>query len=317
MITAPGKVLWIGSYSVVFGGISHVIAIDKRVRCEKYPSDKLIFETSYGTFYEKGNELIESVITVIKSELGEIPKLRIKLFNDKCFQIDNKKTGLGSSSASTVALTACLYEEITKKFDLDEIHKLSQKANFIRQKGIGSGFDIAAAVYGSIIYRRFSSLEKIDAFHEKLNLGNKYEMILGFTGRSSETTSLVKKFMEKQNDKKFSEYMKEIELENSTAIELLKLRKIDEASLHIKFARRYLNLLSKEVIGIELENERDKELMRLAEDSGALISLMPGAGGGDVIFALGEDLKKVIKAWEEKGLKIIRIREDEGLKIED
>ncbi|ARM76651.1 phosphomevalonate kinase [Acidianus manzaensis] len=318
MISAPGKVLWIGSYSVVFGGISHVIAIDKRVKCEKINSDKLVFETSYGTFYERGNELIESVLNVIRKELGEeIPKLKIRLINDPDFQINGKKTGLGSSSASTVALTACLYEEIKKKIDLDEIHKLAQKANFIRQKGIGSGFDIASAVYGSIIYRKFSNLEKMDAYHEKLNLGEKYEMVLGFTGRSSETTSLVREFMKKQNDKKFIEYMNEIEIENSTAIELLKLKKIDEASLHIKFARKYLNLLSKEVIGIELENEKDKELMRLAEDNGALVSLMPGAGGGDVIFALGEDLKKLIKVWEDKGLKIIPIKENEGLKVEN
>lgn len=316
MISAPGKVLWIGSYSVVFGGISHVIAVNKRVRCEKFPSNELYFETSYGNFRERGNELIESVLKVIKENLGEIPRLKIRLVNDEEFQIEGKKTGLGSSSAATVALTACLYEEIIGKIELDEVYKLAQKANYIRQKGIGSGFDIAAAVYGSIIYRRFNDIEKVDSYHERLQIGDKYEMILGFTGRSSETTSLVKKFVEKKNERRFAELMQEIEIENRMAVELLKLGKIDEASIHVKLGRNYLNILAKEVIGVTLEDEKDKELMRLAEDNGALISLMPGAGGGDVIFALGENLKKVEEVWKSKGLKIIRIKEDEGLRIE-
>ena len=35
-------------------------------------------------------------------------------------------------------------------------HKLSQAAHCAAQGKIGSGFDVAAAVYGSCIYRRFS-----------------------------------------------------------------------------------------------------------------------------------------------------------------
>ncbi|MQL55474.1 phosphomevalonate kinase [Acidianus ambivalens] len=313
MISAPGKVLWIGSYAVVFGGLSHVIAINKRVKCEATPSDKLIFETTYGTFYEKGNELIESVVNVIKNHLGDIPRLKIRLFNDEDFQINGKKTGLGSSSAATVALTACLYNQIKGRIDTDEIHLLAQEANFIRQKGIGSGFDIAAAVYGSIIYKRFTDLNKRDWKIERLRLGNKYEMLLGFTGRSSETVNLVKMFIEKKDDEKFIEFLREINIENDTAIKLLKLGKVDEASQHAKLARDLLNVLAEDVIGVKLQSEKDKELIKIAEDNGAYISLLPGAGGGDVIFALGENLDEVRKKWKEKGLKLIEIKEDDGL----
>ncbi len=313
MISAPGKILWIGSYAVVFGGLSHVIAINKRVRCEAYSSDRLIFETTYGTFYEKGNDLIESVISVIKEHLGEIPKLKIKLFNDEEFQINGKKTGLGSSSAATVALIACLYKQIKGKLNVDEIHSLAQEANFIRQKGIGSGFDIAAAVYGSIIYKRFTDIKKNDWKIEPLKLGNKYDMILGFTGRSSETVNLVKMFIEKKNDEKFNEFLKEINIENETAIKLLKLGKVDEASQHVKLARDLLNILAEDVVGVKLQNDEDKELIKIAEDNCAYVALLPGAGGGDVIFAIGENLNEVRKKWREKGLKLIEIKEDEGL----
>ena len=138
-------------------------------------------------------------------------------------------------------------------------------------------------------------------------------MLLGFTGRSSETVNLVKMFIEKKNDEKFNEFLKEINIENETAIKLLKLGKVDEASQHVKLARDLLNVLAEDVIGVKLQSEEDKKLIKIAEDNGAYVSLLPGAGGGDVIFAIGENLDKVREKWREKGLKLIEIKEDEGL----
>lgn len=89
-VSAPGKVLWIGSYSVVFGGISHVLAIDKRVvsQCEK--SDKMEFITTYGVFTEGKNELIDSVLQVVRASY-DVEPVRVYLYNDKAFQMDGKK----------------------------------------------------------------------------------------------------------------------------------------------------------------------------------------------------------------------------------
>lgn len=315
MISAPGKVLWIGSYAVVFGGISHVISINKRVRCDITDYERTFFETSYGSYFEDGNELISSVKKVIIDKFGFFPKVRVKLINDNEFEINNKKTGLGSSSAATVALTACIYHKITGKLDLDEIHRLAQKANFIRQKGVGSGFDIASAVYGSIIYKRFTDINKMDFYYEKLKIG-KYMMILGFTGRSSNTVNLVKEFIKKQNDSRFKDAMNELNIENETAIKLLKLGKIDEACVHVDLAWNFLNFIAEDIIGIKLQSKEDKELISIAKREGAWASIMPGAGGGDIIFAIGDNLDNVKRAWEIKGIKIIEIAEDEGLKID-
>jgi phosphomevalonate kinase len=73
------------------------------------------------------------------------------------------KTGLGSSAALVTALTAgllCHYlpEEI---FDIksetgkDVLHRLAQTAHCAAQGKVGSGFDVASAVYGTCVYRRF------------------------------------------------------------------------------------------------------------------------------------------------------------------
>ncbi|CCU74716.1 Phosphomevalonate kinase/ERG8 [Blumeria hordei DH14] len=72
------------------------------------------------------------------------------------------KTGLGSSAALVTALTAALLTHYLPNFCLDvvtdrmRLHNLAQLCHCAAQGKIGSGFDIAAAVFGSCLYRRFS-----------------------------------------------------------------------------------------------------------------------------------------------------------------
>ena len=70
------------------------------------------------------------------------------------------KTGLGSSAALITSLTASLLTflsdiNVTSKNGKRLVHNLAQAAHCAAQGKVGSGFDIAAAVYGSCIYRRF------------------------------------------------------------------------------------------------------------------------------------------------------------------
>ena len=76
------------------------------------------------------------------------------------------KTGLGSSAALVTSLTACLLSSYSKDgtsldFTAESsrkiIHNLAQASHCSAQGKIGSGFDIAAAVFGSCVYKRFSS----------------------------------------------------------------------------------------------------------------------------------------------------------------
>lgn len=77
---------------------------------------------------------------------------------------ETHKTGLGSSAALVTALTASLLAHYLSPhgFTLASpegratLHNLAQAAHCAAQGKIGSGFDVAAAVYGSCRYRRFS-----------------------------------------------------------------------------------------------------------------------------------------------------------------
>lgn len=95
------------------------------------------------------------------------------------------KTGLGSSAALVTALAGALLAFHSSNsdtsnpatLDLTRLHNLAQAAHCAAQGKIGSGFDVAAAVYGSCLYRRFSPsiLETIGeassaGFSERLHL---------------------------------------------------------------------------------------------------------------------------------------------------
>ncbi|KAL8685479.1 MAG: hypothetical protein Q9224_005801 [Gallowayella concinna] len=74
------------------------------------------------------------------------------------------KTGLGSSAALVTAFTAAVLAHFLDQHQLrldselgkQRLHNLAQAAHCAAQGKVGSGFDVAAAVYGSCVYRRFS-----------------------------------------------------------------------------------------------------------------------------------------------------------------
>lgn len=90
------------------------------------------------------------------------------------------KTGLGSSAALVTALVSSLVIHRTMQADdlgagRDKLHNLAQAAHCAAQGKVGSGFDVAAAVYGSCLYKRFTAaiLESVGdvgspAFEERL-----------------------------------------------------------------------------------------------------------------------------------------------------
>ncbi|KAF5102630.1 hypothetical protein D0Z00_000340 [Geotrichum galactomycetum] len=106
----------------------------------------------------------------------ELAKNPTKIFHNHKEPISKvPKTGLGSSAALVSVVTAAILSfykpELTKDFtvnrtSLDRIHFLAQLAHCAAQKKIGSGFDVASAVFGSIIYRRFvaSTLGDLTSF---------------------------------------------------------------------------------------------------------------------------------------------------------
>lgn len=170
------------------------------------------------------------------------------------------KTGLGSSAGLVTvlvtSLVSCFKEDLSvnSEKDLNLIHNLSQIAHCQAQGKIGSGFDVAAATFGSIYYHRFdpaiinnlpesssnsyhSALVKLvdntdwKITNTRITLPPKLRLIMGDVNNGSETTKLVMKVNEW-----YSNYYP-----NSLAI----YTKIDEGNIKLVEALRELNSLHK------------------------------------------------------------------------
>lgn len=181
------------------------------------------------------------------------------------------KTGLGSSAGLVTVLTTALLSFFIKDFKLDEnlnrIHNLAQVAHCHSQGKVGSGFDVAAATFGSIVYKRFDPilineltnerdlnynkelLKLIDDSNweiknDKVKLPNEIKLIMGDIKTGSNTPKLVSKVLNwKKSDPESLKIYTELSNLNNEFINCLnKLDAIDSTESYkelIKFISQH------------------------------------------------------------------------------
>ena len=216
--SAPGKILLLGGYSVLERpNVAYVLAVDAyvHVKCKPLKTDEIImrmpqFKTEIKTTKAKLSEekngpakfvlsAISAVFDYFRSKGINYTGFKLTTKSDKEFSVNSGKSGLGSSAAVTVATIAALFEAfgLSAKENIDEIHKIAQIAHSKAQNKIGSGFDIAAACYGSIEYSRFSNLKLLDFSMRKISFPLQLKLVFAsFPAESMSTTDAVAKVME-------------------------------------------------------------------------------------------------------------------------
>ena len=257
------------------------------------------------------------------------------------------KTGLGSSAALVTALVAALltYYLPTEIISLNSetgkarVHNLAQAAHCAAQGKVGSGFDVAAAVYGSCIYRRFSPsilvglvendkenfTKRLRAVVEDTNLPNNWDMeihkshavmpaglrlVMCDVDCGSETVGMANKVLlwRKNNSHDASHLWKELQKENEyLANELQRLAQISKLSLTNSEDLRSSILRIRSLIremstkaGVPIEPKVQTELLdACSQIPGVVGGVVPGAGGFDAIALLVEDRKEVLNALSE------------------
>ena len=175
-------------------------------------------------------------------------------------------------------------------------------------QGKGSGFDVAAAVFGGTVY--FVTGGKTI---EPLNIKS-LPLIVGYSGIKADTVTLINKVKEKfaNNQSRLDGIYNEIESIVEKAKGLVISSNWEEVG---KLMSENQKLLSELGVSIEkLDN-----MIEGAVSAGAYGAKLSGAGGGDCMIALGpEDRKDAIEnAIEEAGGEIIQvITNAEGVRIE-
>lgn len=118
------------------------------------PVELLLFADN--DFYSQRRQLSQRGLQLSCEGLSQLPKFvrmggRLE---------DAHKTGLGSSACLVTSVVGALLRHFLPQPNplgtLEAIHRLSQYAHCRAQGKVGSGFDVAAAVYGSHLYQRFT-----------------------------------------------------------------------------------------------------------------------------------------------------------------
>ncbi|KAL2865704.1 phosphomevalonate kinase [Aspergillus lucknowensis] len=270
----------------------------------------------------------------IEQNLGEFVNFGVPLH-------EAHKTGLGSSAALVTSLVSALVIHRTMQPDdigaaRDKLHNLAQAAHCAAQGKVGSGFDVAAAVYGSCLYRRFSPsiLESVgDAgtpgFDERLfkvvedadtehpwdtecldfgmTLPRGMQMVLCDVECGSQTPSMVKKVLEwkKQNKQEADLLWNALQSNNERlCLELKQLSQnpekgFDDVRSLIQRSRSHIrDMTSKSEVPIEPKVQTEL-LDAISEIDGVVGGVVPGAGGYDALAVLIHDEAAVIDRLNE------------------
>ncbi|MCL5675297.1 MAG: hypothetical protein M1611_01655 [Candidatus Marsarchaeota archaeon] len=365
---APGKILWLGGYSVLERpNIGFVTTVNAYVHAGVKSLDDGMLEirapqlgaAAHGRVdpdtgflsvaAPKGLILLKTSVEVAMRYVAckgiRLKGLSIETRNDPAFSYavhagKIAKSGLGSSAAVSVASIAAVLKAYNVSLSEDDaLHKLAQTAHSIATGKIGSGFDIAAAVHGSIIYTRYSPgvlkgfpaaysnedlrlliSRKWDYKIEKLALPMAFSLsFANFLGEGMVTTAAigsVSEFKEKEPGR-YMELIGKINSENEGAVNALRNLangKDEENNLALfKSAFERGRLLTKQLGILSHISIEDDDMTKLIEEStsnGAFVAKLPGAGGRDSIAALSlnGNAGKLVEFWRtRKGMEVLGI----------
>lgn len=257
---------------------------------------------------------------------------------------DAHKTGLGSSAAIVTAFTgAVLYHYLPdSQFAIlspqgkTVLHNLAQAAHCAAQGKVGSGFDVAAAVYGTCIYRRFSPaifsnlgdptssdfagrlrnlVEDTDSEHKwdaeikknDVRIPDGMALVMCDVDCGSETVGMVKKVLEwrKQDPANAKAIWDQLQQENETLAKRLLSGSPAELRESFPAIRAHIRDMGARS-GVPIEPPEQTALLDAITDNvdGVYGGVVPGAGGYDAIVLLVKDdddttskLRAFLKEW--------------------
>ncbi|MDO8627629.1 MAG: mevalonate kinase, partial [Candidatus Diapherotrites archaeon] len=207
-------------------------------------------------------------------------------------------SGVGASAASCCAVARALNEEFGLGLTIEQINEVAYEGEK-GYHGTPSGLDNTAAVYGGLIW-----FQKEPSIMDKMTIPKPFEIVLGDTGKTSDTKFVVGGVAErkKANPQKFEKIFSEYKLMISEAKKVLlagNLKKIGELMNKNQELLREIGVSSPEL----------EQLIKLALDNGAFGAKLTGTGVGGLMIALtpGKELQeKVAKAMEKAGFRTIR-----------
>lgn len=314
-VSAPGKLMLLGEHGVVYNHPCLVTAVDQRIKMtvevlnisefqiEAPDVNVLNYKKSFNDIGIKEIPKGAKFIEIGFKNFLEFFKTKNLISKDSGFKISTSSEfsslfGFGSSSASTVCIIKALSELFNLNLTNKQVFDLSYKT-VLDIQGKGSGFDVAAAVYGGTLY--FFTEGKII---KQLPIDN-LPLIVGYSDVKADTVTLINQVKEKFANNKIE--LDEIYTEIGALVENAK-KSILKNNWLITGKLMNKNQVFLKKLGISISKLDD--MISASISAGAYGAKISGAGGGDCMIALAPDdkVKSVKNAIVKVGGEIIEIK---------
>lgn len=277
-VSAPGKLMLLGEHAVVYGYPCIVTAISERLSVSEGAA---VGDTRF----------LDAAIALWGSDE--------KLSATSSF---SGTYGFGSSSAVTVAALKFLRQEADNKTLFDAAYKIISDI-----QGTGSGFDVAAAVFGGTLY--YIKNKSI----EPLNIKD-MPLVVGYSGVKSDTVEFVDMVAKKREQ--YPEKVDRIFQGIAKIVEEAKKKMLEgdweRVGRLMDFNQEYLRDLG-------VSSEKLESLISAAKGAGAWGAKVSGAGGGDCMIAfVPPDKRQMVEdAITKAGGEVVHVTPNaEGVRIE-
>jgi mevalonate kinase len=182
VVAAPGKIFLVGEYAVLDGGVAVLAAVSRHAVAQYVPGG-----VPQSAVVE---EAVKRSLTAIGEASAALPPGSVMVDTDAFCQ-GKFKLGLGSSAATAAATVGAMFETAGLSIEgmQHEVFSIAEAAHQAAQGGVGSGADVAAAVYGGFI--KFVRPAEGPPVVEPIAVPASLHLVVFWTGESADTREMV------------------------------------------------------------------------------------------------------------------------------
>ena len=302
VFSAPGKVILFGEHSVVYGHPAIATAINLRAKCEvtkssdKFPSLSTpdLFPDNIFTINEKSEVPIElepfkHLFLILSENQKKTIYPKVKLTS-----AIPSSSGLGSSAATAVSLTASLMKFYNNDHNLEKIRDIAFESEKLIH-GFPSGIDNTISTFGGgIIYER-GQMAPLTS-----KISSSFLVII-----DSLVPRSTKELVEKVQKKRENEPKKVQAIFNQIEAITWEAKKQLESGDSVEIGR-LMNENHKLLEKLDVGHPILSKLVSIIDQTKTLGRKLTGAGGGGCVIALFDEFstaKEVTKLIEKKGFR--------------